>query len=87
MPAAIHITPECAHNGPLSKVKDGDLIRLDARDGTLDALVDSDVWNSRVAAATTTSATDEGRLLFENMRRFVSSAETGALSLFNPERT
>lgn len=86
VPAAIHITPECAHNGPLSKVRQGDLIRLDAGNGTLNALVEPDDWHSRSSIPTTSSATDEGRLLFDNMRRFVSSAETGALSLFDPTR-
>ena len=85
VPAAIHVTPECAHNGPLSKVRDGDIIRMDATDGTLEAMVDETEWAQRKTLPLTESATDEGRLLFGNMRRHVSSAETGALTLFQPE--
>jgi len=85
VPAAIHVTPECAHDGPLGKVRDGDMICLDAGNGTLEALVDADEWDRRSAHTHVDSRTDEGRLLFANMRRFVSSAETGALTLFQPE--
>ena len=41
VPAAIHVTPEAADGGPLAKVRDGDIIRLDAEAGTLEALVDA----------------------------------------------
>ncbi len=85
VPAAIHVSPECAHDGPLGKVREGDMICLDAGNGTLDALVDITEWNQRSTLAPTESATSEGRLLFANMRRFVSSAETGALTLFQPD--
>ena len=85
VPAAIHVTPECAHNGPLGKVRNGDLISLNATDGTLTALVDSAEWDNRTSSPVSESATDEGRLLFANMRKYVSSAETGALTLFQPE--
>ncbi len=40
VPAAIHVSPEALAGGPLGKVRDGDLIRLDAVAGTLQALVD-----------------------------------------------
>ncbi|RYE82396.1 MAG: phosphogluconate dehydratase, partial [Hyphomicrobiales bacterium] len=35
VPAAIHVTPEAVDGGPISRIRDGDLIRLDANDGTL----------------------------------------------------
>ena len=37
VPAAIHVTPECLAGGPLAKVRTGDLIRLDATEGILEA--------------------------------------------------
>ena len=37
---AIHVTPEAAEGGPIAKIRDGDLIRLDATTGRLDVLVD-----------------------------------------------
>ena len=39
VPAAIHVTPEAADGGPLARLRDGDIIRLDAEAGTLEALV------------------------------------------------
>ena len=85
VPAAIHVTPECAHDGPLGKIREGDIICLDAANGTLDALVDATEWEQRSAQTSSESNTDEGRLLFANMRKTVSSAESGALTLFQPE--
>ncbi len=46
VPAAIHITPECVGGGPLAKVRDGDVIRLDCNEGVLEAKVAADVWAS-----------------------------------------
>ncbi len=86
VPAAIHVSPECGQDGPLAKVRDGDMIRLDAGNGTLNALVDKSEWNTRSATPGTAKGwLDGGRDLFATMRNNVSSAESGALSLFNPE--
>jgi len=38
VPSAIHVSPEAADNGPLAKIRDGDIIRLDATKGTIDVL-------------------------------------------------
>src|SRR5207302_3400056 len=38
VPAAIHVTPEALPDGPLARVRDGDVIRLDGRAGQLDAV-------------------------------------------------
>lgn len=86
VPAAIHVSPECVDGGPLAKVRDGDIIILDANSGTLNVANDSEDWQLRDSIPL--SETDEldcGRNLFRNMRATVSTAETGALSLFNPE--
>ena len=40
VPAAIHVTPEAADGGPLARLRDGDIVRLDAEAGTLEALVE-----------------------------------------------
>ena len=83
VPAAIHVSPEALAGGPLAKVINGDLIRLDAVAGTLDALVDAVTWEARSTAHQTAahaeqSAHDLGRELFGGMRRCVTSAEQGA---------
>ena len=73
------------HGGPLGKVRDGDMIRLDAVAGTLDALVDAATWSAREPAPLADAQADVnghglGRELFAGMRRNVLSAEQGACS-------
>jgi phosphogluconate dehydratase len=85
VPAAIHASPEALAGGPLARVRDGDMIRLDAVAGTLQALVDPVQWAAREPALLDDAAADEnghglGRELFAGMRRNVISAEEGACS-------
>ena len=85
VPAAIHVSPEALAGGPLGKVRDGDLIRLDAVAGTLTALVEAAAWAARPvaeidAAQAEDNAHDLGRELFGGMRRTVRSAEEGAIT-------
>ncbi|GAB4114554.1 MAG: phosphogluconate dehydratase [Rubrivivax sp.] len=85
VPAAIHVSPEALADGPLGKVRDGDLIRLDAVAGTLDARVDPAEWAARTPAVQPEEqaerhAFDLGRELFGGMRRTVRSAEEGAVT-------
>ena len=44
VPAAIHLTPEALAGGPIAKIRDGDLLRLDAETGELNCLVPADEW-------------------------------------------
>ena len=83
VPAAIHASPEALAGGPLAKVRDGDVIRLDAVAGTLQALVDPVSWAAREAATLSEASAEDnghglGRELFAGMRRNVISAEEGA---------
>jgi phosphogluconate dehydratase len=83
VPAAIHVSPESLAHGPLAKVIDGDVIRLDAVQGTLDALVPDATWAARAHAQITAAHVEDnahglGRELFGGMRRNVTSAEEGA---------
>jgi phosphogluconate dehydratase len=85
VPAAIHVSPEVLAGGPLGKVRNGDLIRLDAVAGTLTALVDAATWAAREvevlpAAQAEGNAHDLGRELFGGMRRNVLTAEEGAVT-------
>ena len=69
VPAAIHVSPEALPDGPLARVRDGDMIRLDARSGTLEAVgVD---LASRPAANSPPPPTGTGRELFAMMRLYV----------------
>jgi len=85
VPAAIHVSPEALAGGPLSRVRDGDLIRLDADAGTLEALVDDVTWAGRETAPMPPALLSQnshglGRELFAGMRRNVLSAEEGAIT-------
>jgi phosphogluconate dehydratase len=82
VPAAIHLTPEAATGGPLAKVRDGDVIRLDARAGTLTIQVDARDLAAREPARVSASAGGYGRELFGWARGSVSPADEGACTLF-----
>ena len=79
VPAAIHVTPECLSGGPLSKVRDGDILRLDSVAGTLDAHVPSAVWDQRPNADVDVSSNTHGvgRELFKLFRANAAAAEQG----------
>ncbi len=82
IPAAIHLTPEAARGGPLARLREGDLIRLDAEAGVLEALVPAEEWNAReLAPNTSPAALDLGRNLFAVSRDVVTPADQGALSI------
>jgi phosphogluconate dehydratase len=78
VPAAIHVSPEAAVGGPLARLRDGDMVRLDAVAGTLTALVPD--FDSRTPVQADLSANEHGigRELFAAFRRNVGSADTGA---------
>jgi phosphogluconate dehydratase len=85
VPAAIHVSPEVLGGGPLGKVRSGDIVRVDAVAGTLDALVGADEWAARAIEDRPADLADDaahglGRELFGGMRRNVLSAEEGAVT-------
>lgn len=85
IPAAIHLSPEASAGGALAKIRNGDIIRLNAAVGTLNALVDEDTWAEREVEELSDSKRHNnshgiGRELFGGMRRNVLSAEEGAIT-------
>ncbi len=83
VPAAIHVSPEAAAGGPLARLRDGDVVRLDADAGMLQALVDPTEWEQRTVARMPAELVQAngrgiGRELFAGMRRNVTTAEEGA---------
>ena len=85
VPAAIHVSPEAAAGGPLALLHDGDVVRLDALAGTLQALVPADEWARRPLATMPewlieANGLGTGRELFTGMRRNALTAEEGACS-------
>jgi phosphogluconate dehydratase len=77
VPAAIHCTPEAANGGPLARIQDGDLIRIDTRAGTFDVL-GVDLEDREDAPAPHVGDIGTGRELFRLFRSAVSSADSGA---------
>ena len=82
VPAAIHVSPESLCGGPIAKLRNGDLVRLDARHGELEALVPAEVWAAREAASAriTGNQHGSGRDLFGLFRANATDAESGARS-------
>jgi phosphogluconate dehydratase len=86
VPAAIHLSPEAAAGGLISRLRDGDLLRLDAETGRLDALLDVRELYQRELPGGVPPGHDRGfgRELFANMRGSVTTAEQGAMTFGGP---
>ncbi|MFV3372163.1 phosphogluconate dehydratase [Pseudomonas sp. NY15435] len=81
VPAAIHVSPEALNGGPLAKLRDGDVVRVDGTTGELRVLVDAAEWQARPLVETPTiDNLGMGRELFAFMRNAFSPAEQGACS-------
>jgi phosphogluconate dehydratase len=78
VPAAIHVSPEAAKGGPLARLRDGDIVRLDAVAGTLSVLEPDFDARAPVTADLTANRYGIGRELFEAFRVNVGAADTGA---------
>jgi phosphogluconate dehydratase len=78
VPAAIHVTPEALGGGPIALVRDGDVIRFSAQDGTLEVVAD---LAGRTPAEPSEEQQGTGRELFAMMRLGASGAEQGASAM------
>ncbi|MBX5043582.1 phosphogluconate dehydratase [Rhizobium lentis] len=85
VPAAIHVTPEAIDGGPIARIRDGDIIRLDAIKGTLEVLVDAADMAEREPVTVDLSDNEfgMGRELFAPFRRAVGASDQGASVLFH----
>ncbi|WP_255987843.1 phosphogluconate dehydratase [Chitinolyticbacter albus] len=83
VPSAIHMTPEVSSGGLLGKVRTGDIMRLDAEAGVIEAMVDAAEWAAREVATMDLSknAHGMGRELFATFRAAATAAEEGAISM------
>jgi len=72
------VSPEVLCGGPLGKLRDGDVVRLDSNNGTLEALVSEEVWDQRsVESPAPKSSHGMGRELFATLRAHAAGAEQG----------
>ena len=78
VPAAIHLSPEAADGGPIAQIQDGDMLRLDAVNGTLETLAEN--WQDRHIIHPDLTVNEEGmgRELFSVFRRTAGPASQGA---------
>jgi phosphogluconate dehydratase len=82
VPAAIHVTPEAADGGPIGRIRDGDVVRVDAIHGVLQVKLPAEVLATRDQAREVTEPQfGMGRNLFAGFRSLVSSAEQGASAI------
>jgi phosphogluconate dehydratase len=78
VPAAIHVCPEALDGGPIAYINDGDMVRVDAVDGTLDVVVDDLLARTPAIADLDDNQWGTGRELFAPFRAAVGSADAGA---------
>jgi phosphogluconate dehydratase len=86
VPAAIHVSPEALAGGPLSRVRDGDMLRLDAETGELAVLEPVD-WAQRTSPQVDIGSHQAGfgRELFASFRLHADAAESGAGTFEHPD--
>jgi phosphogluconate dehydratase len=78
VPSAIHVSPEAAKGGPLARVRDGDLVRVDAVSGRIDCLAEDFDQREPFTADLSGNGHGVGRELFAAFRANVGLAEHGA---------
>ena len=81
VPCAIHLSPEALGGGPIGKLRDGDVVRLCAETGELNALVEAAEWDARAHMASPPPAIGTGRELFAMLRHHCDEAEQGASAM------
>jgi phosphogluconate dehydratase len=78
VPAAIHLSPEALGGGAIGKLRDGDMVRVCAATGVIEALVDAATWDARDVPTAPPPPYDTGRELFALFRHHSDLAEQGA---------
>ena len=78
VPAAIHVSPEAVDGGPIARVQDGDIVRVDGEAGTLDILAEGVDVRADATADLSSAQWGTGRELFSMLRNTVGAATDGA---------
>ncbi|NOX72777.1 MAG: phosphogluconate dehydratase, partial [Alphaproteobacteria bacterium] len=82
VPAAIHVCPEALAGGMIGRLRDGDIVRVDATNGALDVLENDVAGRPLAKAGLSVNEVGSGREMFANFRRNVGPAEQGASALY-----
>lgn len=85
VPAAIHLAPEAARDGPIARLRDGDVVRMDATTGELTVLAEDFDSREPVRADLSDASGGLGRELFEPFRRIVGHADQGCSIFFGDD--
>lgn len=78
IPSAIHVVPEALDGGPIAKIRDGDMLRVNAETGELEVLEEGFLAREAVVADLSAYQYGTGREMFALFRNSVTSADTGA---------
>ncbi|MCY1370179.1 Phosphogluconate dehydratase [compost metagenome] len=80
VPSAIHVTPEALDGGAIGKIRNGDIVRLDAVNGTLEVLISDALLDERIEQRPDLSGNEHGmgRELFRAFRQIAGRADEGA---------
>ena len=81
VPSAIHLAPEAANGGPLARLRDGDIVRVDAVSGSIDCLEADFASREAVTHDLTPSHYGMGREMFGLFRNAAGDATEGACSV------
>ena len=81
--AAVHLTPEAIMGGPIARLQDGDIVRVDCQKGVIDYVGDFNAFMTRPLSPSPQAATGMGRELFTSFRAAVGTADTGGCVFFN----
>lgn len=81
VPSAIHVCPEAVDGGAIARLRDGDVLRLDAVAGKLDILTEGVLERAPVTADLSENCYGIGREMFDLFRRSAGAATTGACSI------
>ena len=81
VPSAIHVTPEAANGGPISKLRDGDIVLLDADNGILEVQIENFGSRPSVSIDLSDNQYGLGRELFNIFREHVGPTSEGANSV------
>ncbi len=81
VPAAIHVSPEAVADGPIGRIQDGDIVRVDAEAATISVLAKDFESRAQARADLSGNTVGLGREMFEVFRKSCGASSEGACAL------